>query len=62
MNQNKRKFFKLFGAGALGVTLATVTKPTELVKKIVAPNNNEGKTSTIEVKVHPQSVKRINKG
>lgn len=62
MNQSKRNFFKVFGAGAVGVTLTSIiTKPTELVANVIAPkaiNDN----SKLEVKIHPQSVKRIKKG
>lgn len=61
MNQSKRNFFKVVGTGAVGVTLTSISKPTELIANVIAPEANNN-ISKLEVKIHPQSVKRNKKG
>lgn len=61
MNNNKRKFFKLFGAGAVGVTLTSLATPKNMIANIASENKSKV-SSKIEVKIHPQSVKRTKKG
>jgi hypothetical protein len=61
MNTNKRKFVKLFGAGAVGVTLTSLASPKNMIANVIADNTNKD-NSKLEVKIHPQSVKRTKKG
>ena len=61
MNNNKRKFFKLFGAGAVGVTLTSLATPKNMIANVISDKSNKD-NSKIEVKIHPQSVKRTKKG
>jgi|GEM_PF-1432491 hypothetical protein len=61
MNNNKRKFFKLFGAGAVGVTLTSLASPKNMIASVISEDTNKD-TSKIEIKIHPQSVKRTKKG
>ncbi len=61
MNNNKRKFFKLFGAGAVGVTLTSLATPKNMIANVISENTNKD-NSKLEVKIHPQSVKRTKKG
>lgn len=61
MNNSKRKFFKMFGAGAVGVTLTSLASPQKMIASIITDVNEENK-SKLEVKIHPQSVKRTKKG
>ena len=61
MNTNKRKFFKLFGAGAVGVTLTSLASPKNMIANVIADNTYKDH-SKLEVKIHPQSVKRTKKG
>lgn len=61
MNQNRRKFFKIFGAGAVGFSLTSFLKPNKANASI--PNSNKNiENSDFQVKIHPQSVKRTKKG
>lgn len=61
MNNSKRKFFKMFSAGAVGVTLTSLASPQKMIASIITDANEENK-SKLEVKIHPQSVKRTKKG
>jgi hypothetical protein len=61
MNNNKRKFFKLFGAGAVGVTLTSLAAPKNMIANVVSESKTKD-NSKLEVKIHPQSVKRTKKG
>lgn len=61
MNNNKRKFFKLFGAGAIGVTLTSLATPKNMIANVISDNAKKD-NSKLEVKIHPQSVKRTKKG
>ena len=61
MENSKRKFFKLFGAGAVGVTLTSLASPKKIIAN-VSDIKNKKSNSNLEVKIHPQSVKRTKKG
>lgn len=61
MNNNKRKFFKMFSAGALGVTLTSLATPKKMIASVISKENYND-NSKIEIKIHPQSVKRTKKG
>lgn len=61
MNNNKRKFFKLFSAGAVGVGLTSLATPKKMIANVISENFSKD-NSKIEIKIHPQSVKRTKKG
>mgnify|MGYP000141481763 CR=1 FL=1 len=61
MNNNKRKFFKMFSAGAVGVTLTSLATPKNMIASVIS-NEKVNDNSKIEIKIHPQSVKRTKKG
>lgn len=61
MNNNKRKFFKIFSAGAVGVTLTSLATPKNMIASVIS-NDIVKENSKLEVKIHPQSVKSTIKG
>ncbi len=61
MNNKKRNFFKIMGASAVGLSMTSLLNVKKADAKQVnrVSNNSDSK---IEVKIHPQSVKRTTKG
>ena len=61
MNNKKRNFFKVMGASAVGLSMTSLLNVKNATAKQVTDNSNNSDRK-IEVKIHPQSVKRTTKG
>lgn len=61
MNNKKRNFFKVMGASAVGLSMTSFLNVKKATAKQVTESSNNSDRK-IEVKIHPQSVKRTTKG
>lgn len=60
MEKNRRGFFKMLGLGAVGASIASVNPVKSLSKSL--KSNHTNRESKVKVNIHPNAIKRNNRG